>query len=57
MSIARPQKTQLIEEYRLSEHDTGSPRSPGCAVDDADQRFDQASQQAQHDEGSRSGGC
>lgn len=25
MSIARTQKAQLIEEYRLSENDTGSP--------------------------------
>ena len=25
MSIAKTQKTQLIEDYRLSEHDTGSP--------------------------------
>lgn len=55
MSIAKTQKAQLIEEYRLSENDTGSPEVQVALLTTRINSLIDHLNKHKHDEGSRRG--
>jgi small subunit ribosomal protein S15 len=55
MSIAKANKAQLIEEYRISEHDTGSPEVQVALLTTRINALIDHLNLHKHDEGSRRG--
>lgn len=55
MSLTQEQKTEIIEEYQLSKHDTGSPEVQIALLTTRINNLTEHLREHKHDEGSRRG--